>query len=237
VQPLVDDLNVLLDHREEAVRRAQAKAGDLAHGLKTPLAVLAQDAAVAEGRGHHDLAASVRREVEGMRRQVDFHLAQARAAASAAAPGARCVVAASAEPLGRTLERLYADRRLALHIEAPPGLSVAVERQDLDEMIGNLLDNACKWSRALVTLAAAPDGAGHVRVVVEDDGEGVPEAMWAQVLDRGVRADQGAAGSGLGLAIVRDLVEVYGGSIALGRASIGGLRAELRLPDVGGVRS
>ena len=99
-------------------------------------------------------------------------------------------------------------------------------------MLGNLLDNACKWARAHVTLAAAPDGAREVLVVVEDDGEGVPEAMWAQVLDRGVRADQTTAGSGLGLAIVRDLVEVYGGSIALRRASIGGLRAELRLPGV-----
>jgi signal transduction histidine kinase len=230
VQPLVDDLNALLDHREEAVRRAQARAGDLAHGLKTPLAVLAQDAAQAERDGHAELAASIRREVEGMRHQVDSHLAQARAAASAAAPGARCAVASSAEPLGRTLDRLYADRRLTFRIEVPPGLAVAVERPDLDEMLGNLLDNACKWARGRVTLAATGNGARQVLVIVEDDGEGVPEALWAQVLDRGVRADQSSPGTGLGLAIVRDLVGVYGGSIALGRASIGGLRAELRLP-------
>jgi signal transduction histidine kinase len=230
VQPLVDDLNALLDHRAEAVRRAQARAGDLAHGLKTPLAVLAQDADQAERAGQTELAASIRREVEGMRRQVDSHLAQARAAASAAAPGARCVVAASAEPLGRTLDRLYAHRRLSLQVEAPADLAVAVERQDLDEMLGNLLDNACKWARGRVTLAATPDGARQVLVSVEDDGEGVPEALWAQVLDRGVRADQSSPGTGLGLAIVRDLVEVYGGSIALGRASLGGLRTELRLP-------
>ena len=230
VQPLVDDLNALLDHRAEVVRRAQAKAGDLAHGLKTPLAVLAHDAAQADRAGQPELAASIRREVEGMRRQVDSHLAQARAAAAAGAPGARCVIAASAEPLGRTLDRLYASRSLALSINTPPALTVAVERQDLDEMLGNLLDNACKWARGRVTLAAAPEATRQVLVVVEDDGEGVPEAMWAQVLDRGVRADQSAPGSGLGLAIVRDLAEVYGGSIALGRASIGGLRAELRLP-------
>jgi signal transduction histidine kinase len=230
VQPLVDDLNALLEHREEAVRRAQARAGDLAHGLKTPLAVLAQDAAQAERAGQAELAASIRREVEGMRRQVDSHLAQARAAASAAAPGARCVVAASAEPLGRTLDRLYAHRQLSLHVDAPSDLAVAIERQDLDEMLGNLLDNACKWARGRVTLAVTPDGARQVVVVVEDDGDGVPEALWAQVLDRGVRADQSSPGSGLGLAIVRDLVAVYGGSIALGRAGIGGLRAELRLP-------
>jgi signal transduction histidine kinase len=231
VQPLVDDLNVLLDHREEAVRRAQARAGDLAHGLKTPLAVLAQDAAQAERDGHTELAASIHREVEAMRRQVDSHLAQARAAASAAAPGARCVVASSAESLGRTLDRLYADRRLTFCIDVPPNLAVAVERPDLDEMLGNLLDNACKWARGRVTLAATGNGARQVLVIVEDDGDGVPEALWAQVLDRGVRADQSSPGTGLGLAIVRDLVGVYGGSIALGRASMGGLRAELRLPE------
>jgi signal transduction histidine kinase len=230
VQPLVDDLNALLDHREEAVRRAQAKAGDLAHGLKTPLAILAQDADQAERAGHPALAASLRREVEHMSRSVDSHLAQARAAASAAAPGARCLVAASTAPLARTLDRLHAERGLVLAVTAAPALAVAVERQDLDEMLGNLLDNACKWARRRVTLTAAPDAADHVRIVIEDDGDGLPERLWSQVLDRGVRADQSAPGSGLGLAIVRDLADVYGGTITLGRASLGGLRAELRLP-------
>jgi signal transduction histidine kinase len=232
VQPLVDDLNALLEHREEAVRRAQAKAGDLAHGLKTPLAVLAQDAARAEQAGLTELAASIRGEIEGMRRQVETHLAQARAAASAAAPGARCLVSASVEPLVRTLRRLYAERGLALDHEAPADLAVTVERHDLDEMLGNLLDNACKWARHQVTLHAAPDGAGAVLVAVEDDGEGLPEEMWTRVLSRGVRADQFMPGSGLGLAIARDLAEVYRGSLTLGRARLGGLRAELRLPRV-----
>ena len=141
------------------------------------------------------------------------------------------MVAASAAPLGRTLDRLHADRGLALDVDAPPDLAVAVECQDLDEMLGNLLDNACKWARERVTLTARAERDGRVLVAVEDDGAGLPEAMWAQVLDRGVRADQSAPGSGLGLAIVRDLVDVYGGSIALGRSSTGGLRAELRLPS------
>lgn len=229
VQPLIDDLNALLEHREEAVRRAQGKAGDLAHGLKTPLAVLAQDAAQAERAGLTDLAASIRREVEGMRRQVESHLAQARAAASAASPGARCLVSASADPLVRTLERLHAGRNLVVCVDAPRNLAAAVERQDLDEMLGNLLDNACKWADRRVTLCAT-DGDGQVLVAVEDDGEGLPEAMWMEVLRRGVRADQSAPGSGLGLGIVRDLAEVYGGTITLSRASLGGLRAELRLP-------
>jgi signal transduction histidine kinase len=230
VQPLVDDLNALIEHREEAVRRAQAKAGDLAHGLKTPLAVLAQDAEQAERAGQPALAASIRHEVEGMRRQVDSHLAQARAAASAAAPGARSVVAESAEALRRTLERLHADRGLTIQVEAPAGIAVRVERQDLDELLGNLLDNGCKWARRQVTLTARVEGEARVVVAVEDDGDGLPEAMWTQVLDRGVRADQSAPGSGLGLAIVRDLVDVYGASVTLGRATLGGLRAELHLP-------
>lgn len=230
VQPLIDDLNALLEHREETVRRAQAKAGDLAHGLKTPLALLAQDAAEAERAGLRDLAASIRREVEGMRRQVESHLAQARAAASAAAPGARCLVASSAEPLVRTLERLHAERHLTIGQAAPPGLAVAVERQDLDEMLGNLLDNACKWARHRVALDARVDGEGGVLISVEDDGEGLPEEMWTRVLSRGVRADQSAPGSGLGLGIVGDLAAIYGGAITLGRAGLGGLRATLRLP-------
>jgi signal transduction histidine kinase len=229
VQPLVDDLNALLDHRENAVRRAQAKAGDLAHGLKTPLAVLAREADQAEAAGLAEVAAGIRGEVDRMRRQIDYHLAQARAAASAAAPGASCAVDASAVPLTRTLARLYAEKGVTIHLSVPPDLTVAVERQDLDELLGNLLDNACKWSRGRVDLTAV-SGGSHVIIVIEDDGEGVSEALWEAVLSRGVRADEAAPGSGLGLAIVRDLAALYGGSVSLGHAARGGLRAELRLP-------
>lgn len=232
VQPLVDDLNALLEQREAAVRRAQARAGDLAHGLKTPLAVLAQDASLAERAGQPALAESVRREVEGMRRQIDSHLAQARAAAAAAAPGTMCPVATSAAPLLRTMDRLYSERGLRLDTDVPETIAVAMERQDLDEVLGNLLDNACKWARHRVTLTAAADGDTRVLIVVEDDGDGLPEVLWTRVLDRGVRADQSAPGGGLGLAIVRDLVDVYRGTIQLRGATIGGLRVELRLPRV-----
>lgn len=233
VQPLVDDLNELLEHREEAVRRAQAKAGDLAHGLKTPLALLAREAAHAEEAGLAEVADGVRQHVDRMRRLVDYHLAHARAAASAAAPGARCVVASSAEPLVRAMSRLYADRGLALQLSVPPGHAVTVERQDLDELIGNLLDNACKWAQSRVALTSSLDN-GRVIVTVEDDGPGVEPGLRARVLDRGVRVDEAAAGSGLGLAIVRDLAAVYGGSIELDRSPLGGLRATLALPVPGG---
>ncbi len=229
VAPLVSDLNALLEHRDRAVRRAVAKAGDLAHGLKTPLAVLAQEASRAEAAGEIELAASISQQIERMRRQVDYHLAQARAAASGATPGARCEVLASAEPLARTLNRLYADRGLSICVQVPPAVSFRGQREDLDEMLGNLVDNACKWARSRVVLACAGT-ADAIVITVDDDGPGLDLSMREAVLRRGVRADEAAPGSGLGLAIVRDLADLYGGSIALAESPIGGLRARLRLP-------
>jgi signal transduction histidine kinase len=230
VQPVVDDLNALLELRDQTVKRAIAKAGDLAHALKTPLAVLAHEAEVADGAGQAELAAVMRQQIERMRRQMDYHLAHARAAASGAAPGTHCSVRASSEGLARTLLRLHADRGLAIDVEVDPAQVVRVEREDLDEMLGNLLGNACKWARSRIVIAAAPAGATMV-LTVDDDGPGLEASMQEAVLQRGVRADEAAPGSGLGLAIVRDLAELYGGSIALSRSPQGGLRARLRLPS------
>jgi signal transduction histidine kinase len=229
VQPLVDDLNALLEHRDHTVRRAIAKAGDLAHALKTPLAVLAHEAEVADQAGQAELAAVMHQQIERMRRQMDYHLAHARAAASGAAPGAHCSVLASAEGLARTLLRLHAGRGLAIQVEVDPAHTVRSEREDLDEMLGNLLDNACKWGRSHIAIASVVSGATVV-ITVDDDGPGLETSMREAVLQRGVRADEAAPGSGLGLAIVRDLAELYGGSIALGSAPAGGLRARLQLP-------
>ena len=229
VQPLVNDLNALLDHRERIVRRALAKAGDLAHGLKTPLAILAQEAERAEATGQHDVAAAIGHEVERMRRQIDYHLAQARAAASGATPGARCLVQESADALARTLKQLHADRRFAMAIAAPADCVVRCEREDVDEMLGNLLDNACKWASTRVALESVRR-SDRIVITIDDDGPGIAAAMREKVLQRGVRADEAAPGSGLGLAIVRDLAELYGGSIALDASPLGGLRARLTLP-------
>jgi signal transduction histidine kinase len=229
VQPLVDDLNALLEHRDQTVKRAIAKAGDLAHALKTPLAVLAHEAEVADRAGQGELAAVMRQQIERMRRQMHYHLAHARAAASGAAPGAHCSVLASAEGLARTLLRLHADRGLAIQVDVDPAHAVRGEREDLDEMLGNLLDNACKWARSRVAIASASTGSAIV-ITVDDDGPGLDASMRETVLRRGVRADEAAPGSGLGLAIVRDLVELYGGSIALSGSPLGGLRARLQLP-------
>jgi signal transduction histidine kinase len=229
VQPLVDDLNALLEHRDQTVRRAIAKAGDLAHALKTPLAVLAHEAEVADGAGQGELAAVMRQQVERMRRQMDYHLAHARAAASGAAPGAHCAVLPSAEGLARTLLRLHADRGLSIEVDVDPAHAVRSEREDLDEMLGNLLDNACIWARSRIGIASAATGGG-VAITVDDDGPGLDASMREAVLQRGVRADEAAPGSGLGLAIVRDLAELYGGSITLSASPAGGLRARLELP-------
>lgn len=229
VQPLVNDLNALLDHRERAITRALAKAGDLAHGLKTPLAVLSQEAERAEAAGHHELAGTLSHQVARMRRQIEYHLAHARAAASGATPGARCSVRESAEGLARTLTRLHADRGLMIDVSVSPDHTVRGQREDLDEMLGNILDNACKWARSRVSVQSA-QADSLVIITVDDDGSGIEASMRDRVLQRGVRADEAAPGSGLGLAIVRELVELYGGSISLGNAPSGGLRATLRLP-------
>ena len=237
VEPLVRDLNALLAHHEAAASRAIAKAGDLAHGLKTPLAVLSHEAERAAAAGHTELAAGITEQVDRMRRQIEYHLAHARAAASGAAPGVHAAVPDSAAGLARTLLRLHADRGLAIDVDVPADLAVCCQREDLDEMLGNLLDNACKWAKSRVVLSATeyfPDGGGpSVEITVDDDGPGLDPSMRDAVLQRGVRVDEAAPGSGLGLAIVRELAELYGGSIALGRSPAGGLRATLRLPAAG----
>jgi signal transduction histidine kinase len=223
VQPLVNDLNALLEHREEAVRRALAKAGDLAHGLKTPLAVIGQEAE----RYDDD---TIRQQVERMRRQIDYHLAHARAAGSGATVGAQSPVLASAEGLVRALQRLHADRKLIIDVDVSAADAVRAGREDLDEMLGNLLDNACKWAASRVRIASSQE-KNEVVITVDDDGPGLDPSMREAVLQRGVRADEAAPGFGFGLAIVRDLAELYGGSIALDASPIGGLRARLRLPS------
>ena len=228
VEPLVLDLNTLLEDRERRVAQAVAKAGDLAHGLKTPLAILMQEIDRARAAGHHELATTLREQVERMRRQIDSHLAQARANAGGAI-GARASVADATQALIRALERLYADRRLTLTADVTPDIIVRVPAEDLEEMLGNLLDNACKWARSRVRVSAAAT-AGTITIDVDDDGGGLAAGVRETALRRGVRLDETAPGSGLGLAIVRDLADAYGGSISLQESPEGGVRARLTLP-------
>lgn len=229
VQPLVNDLNALLTDREQRVHRALTKAGDLAHGLKTPLTLLNQQAEQAKASGHDELAATIQQQVERMRKQIDYHLAHARASASGADPTARCQLVTSAEALARTMMTIHADRGLSIDVQVRVDHFVKGRREDLEEMLGNLVDNACKWAKSRVEVRSSVLN-GSIVTTVDDDGPGLDPSLRESVLKRGVRADEAAPGSGLGLAIVADLAELYGGSIVLTASPLGGLRAELRLP-------
>ena len=225
VGPLAAELNALLDYNEALVERARTHVGNLAHGLKTPLSVLTNEAERHEG----PLAEVTRRQVRLMRDQVDHHLSRARAAATASPLGARTEVAPVVSDLIRTLGKIHAGRGLHIGQQLPGALAFRGARQDLEEMLGNLLDNACKWARDAVEIRGRQDGE---RLVLEvgDDGPGLPPEQRLAVLERGRRLDERVPGSGLGLSIVADLAELYGGRIELGEAAASGLAARLQLP-------
>jgi len=229
-QPLVEDLNALLQRNEEIVARGRIQAGNLAHGLKTPLSILANEVDRLAADGAPQLAGSMRGQITTMRQQIDYHLARARAAASIDVPGARVPVAPSVAAIQRTLARLYVGRDLRFAIDVAPDHLFRGEQQDLEEMLGNLMENACKWAQRRIAVTSRRD-AGRLTMVIEDDGPGLPAEQQGSALAPGARFDENVPGTGLGLAIVRDLVSLYGGSIALGSSGLlGGLRAELTLP-------
>ena len=175
------------------------------------------------------MAVSIGQQAERMSRQVNYHLARARAAASGASGRARCQLAPCADALVRTMVKLHAERALTINYTGPPDLVARVQREDLDEILGNLLDNACKWAKSKVVLHAA-EKDGVLSILVDDDGPGLAPDQHSAALEPGVRMDEAAPGSGFGLAIVRDLVELYGGSIRLEESSLGGLRARITFP-------
>ncbi len=224
VQPMVDELNALLAHNEKQAEEARLHAGNLAHALKTPLTVLVNSATSLTS----ELAETVRREAATMQRQVDHHLARARAVGRRGAAQARAVVWDSVNSVSRAVAALYPDARL--DAAGDKELVVRVERQDLDELVGNLLENAAKYGGGSVFVTIQRDGA-MAEILIEDDGAGISPADRDRVIDRGVRLDSGKPGTGLGLAIVRDVAEIYGGSIALEESEdLGGLLVRLRLP-------
>ncbi|WAT18677.1 HAMP domain-containing sensor histidine kinase [Aurantiacibacter sp. MUD11] len=226
VQPMVDELNALLEHSEKQAEEARTHAGNLAHALKTPLTVLNNAASA----GAPDLDRTVMREAAVMRRQVDHHLARARAVGRRAVGLSRASALDSAVAVERAVSRLYPDVRF--DIDGKGEGEVAVERQDLDEMIGNLIENAAKYGggSVFVTVDAEPD-AETCAILVEDDGTGIPEAKRAEIFGRGARLDTEKPGTGLGLAIVRDVAVIYGGDVQLGESEdLGGLLVTLRLP-------
>ena len=231
VTPLAEELNGLLDHTAEVLARARTHVGNLAHALKTPITVLGNEAGAADGQ----LARTVRRQTAVMRRQVDHHLSRARAAGQDRVLGAGTELKPVLDALARTVEKIHVERGVSLTLDCPAGLGFRGERHDLEEMVGNLIDNACKWARGRVRVegfSSAAPGRGGPRLVirVDDDGPGVSAADRAALFDRGKRLDEAMPGSGLGLAIVSDLAGLYGGEVELGDSPLGGLRVTLILP-------
>jgi signal transduction histidine kinase len=226
--PLAGELNALLAHNQEVVERQRTHVGNLAHALKTPLSVMLTEA---EQRPKDPLSEVVARQAQTMREQVDHHLRRARAAARAQGSGERAEVAPALDELSRTLERIFGERGVEIDWEADEDLAFRGERQDLLELVGNVLENACKWASRRVRAVAEPDGPGFLRVTVEDDGPGLEPGQREAMLRRGARLDESAPGSGLGLSIVEELAKAYGGSVSLGESAWGGLKVELRLPQ------
>jgi signal transduction histidine kinase len=234
IAPLARETNALIEANREIVERARTHVGNLAHALKTPLSVIVNEAVA---RGDDPLAVKVREQVEVMRDQVQHHLERARIAARATVVGTVTDVAPVVTSLARSMEKIHRDRGIAIDIETPRDTRFRGERQDLEEMVGNLVDNACKWaqSRVAVEVLAERDAvkaSSTLRVVVDDDGPGLTAAQRERIgtARRGQRLDETKPGSGLGLSIVVDLAALYGGALTLGTAPIGGLRAELVLP-------
>ncbi len=224
VAPMVEELNALIEHNERQAEEARRHAGNLAHALKTPLTVI-MNAATAQS---DDLADTVIREARTMRRQVDHHLARARAVGRRGSAHSRADVWPSLESVERAVARLY--RHVRIDITGDKSLKVHVERQDLDEMLGNLIENAAKYGGGSVFVTVGAQ-AGFVEFLIEDDGLGIPEEQRVRIFDRGVRLDTGKPGTGLGMAIVRDVAEIYEGTVGLEESEdLGGLMVRLRLP-------
>lgn len=227
IGPMVEELNELLEHNEVQAEEARRHAGNLAHALKTPLTVITNAATAKDA----DLGTTVIREATTMRRQVDHHLARARAIGRRSSAQARAPVWSSLEAVERAVSVLY--KNVTIDLAGDKKAAVRVERQDLDEMLGNLIENAAKYGggRVFVTVSKVDDMA---EIEVEDDGRGIPEEERVSIFDRGARLDTGKPGTGLGLAIVRDVAQIYGGAVVLEESEdLGGLLARLKLPLAG----
>ena len=226
VAPLAHELNALVEQIGRVVEHARTHVGNLAHALKTPLSVISNEA----GRDTTPLAETVRSQAEIMTRQVDHHLARARAAATANVLSARSEVSPVVEGLRRTLVRIYVERGISIAVDGVEDAVFRGDQQDLEQMIGNVVDNACKWARKAVRIDIGRRGR-NLCITVEDDGDGLPGDQRREALRRGSRLDESVPGSGLGLAIVQEIAGLYDGSLELGESALGGLRVELVIPE------
>ncbi len=229
IEPLAAELNALLDHSSTIIERARTQAGNMAHALKTPLAVISNEA---DRLGADSEAGKViGQHCKIMMQQISHNLSRARAAGAHGVLGIRSDVSDVADGLRRTLLHIYTDKGIQIAFQGVDGKAFMGEREDLEEMLGNLMDNACKWAKSKVRVRAEGDeDKGCLYIFVEDDGPGIPDQSMDEVLGRGRRLDETVPGSGLGLPIVRDIAELYGGSLELSRSRMGGLCTRLRLP-------
>ena len=228
IAPLARETNALIEANKEIVERARTHVGNLAHALKTPISVMVNEAAT---RGGDSFAEKVREQANIMRDQVARHLERAHLAARLTVVSSITDVAPVVTALARTMEKIHHDRGIAIEVDADADARFRGERPDLEEMIGNLVDNACKWATSRVAVEVVREKSGQVlRIAVDDDGRGLSRSEREQVSHRGQRLDESKPGSGLGLSIVVELAHLYGGKLELGAAPIGGLRAELTLP-------
>jgi signal transduction histidine kinase len=226
LEPLAEELNALMAHTQEVVERQRTHVGNLAHALKTPLSVMLTEARQQEG----PLSEVVIRQSQAMGQHVDHHLRRARAAAHAQGQGERTPVAPVLEDLSRTLGRIFDGKVASVDWECDEELSFRGERQDLLEIAGNVMENACKWAKGRVRAEAIAAGPRAFILTVEDDGAGLPADKREAVLERGARLDEQTPGSGLGLAIVDELVRAYGGRLDLQSSPLGGLKVVIELP-------
>ncbi|WP_372928735.1 ATP-binding protein [Methyloceanibacter sp.] len=228
IRPLQTELNALIQSNRDVVDRARTHVGNLAHALKTPLSVISNEA-----RSHGGLLSDkVVEQAEIMRTQITHHLDRARVAARSGVIGDVTDVAPVLEALKRALDRIYGERGIKLEVHASPDLKFQGEKQDLEEMAGNLMDNACKWAKARVSVTADSGPGESLTVTVDDDGPGLTKAERERAVKRGQRLDESKPGSGLGLSIVADLAHLYKGRFELEPSPNGGLRARLTLPVV-----
>lgn len=225
IEPLVNDLNLLLENNAAVIKRARTHAGNLAHALKTPLAVLQNETDTLP----EDQRTLIRDQTGIMNEMITRHLSRARAAGGVGVPGLNADLGEIASILKRTLTKIYGDRNITIALVDVRDLCVVGDFQDLEEILGNLMDNACKWAETRVRITGAREG-GFATLLVEDDGPGVPDDKLDEIMGRGKRLDEATPGSGLGLNIVLELVELYQGSLTLGRSELGGLSVRLQLP-------